>query len=237
MGPAGSISPVPASRSVASSFTVGAWINPDGPTSGSGGGQITFWGTEGPNGAANGFRMAGPTGVNHYFWGNDHLVTGLPSLIDNTGGPNADGWNHVAVSYNGGTNNSTWYLNGAPIGTLNRPADPNVVAANFLIGKRPGGEFFDGLIDEVSIWNVPLDDATIAAGWNQPVRFGDPQVSPFLVAYWDFENGLADAAGGDNNGTFQVNAFIDAGANAPIPEPAAAILGVFGALLMLRRRR
>ena len=226
----------------ASSFTIGAWINPISiPAGGVSGGQITFWGTEGPGGNANGFRQNSEDGLNHYFWGNDHVVDpviGTPVSFSDTSGPNGDGWHHVAVSYNDGTNDSTIYLNGAPVSTLNRATDPSVAAAgSFLIGTRPTGEEFHGLLDEISIWNVPLDDATIAGAWNLPIDAGDPNVSPFLVAYWDFENGLTDVAGGDNNGTFAGDAFIDGNANAPIPEPTAGLLGVFGALLMLRRRR
>jgi hypothetical protein len=224
----------------ASSFTIGAWINPTSiPAGGTSGGQITFWGTEGPGGAANGFRMNSEDGLNHYFWGNDHVAdpAGAGLSFSNTSGPNGDGWHHVAVSYDGTTNNSTLYLNGSPVSILNRPVDPNVAAANFLIGKRPTGEFFDGLIDEVSIWNIALDDASIAGGWNKPINAGDPQVSPFLVAYWNFENGLTDVAGGNNNGTFAGDAFINGTANAPIPEPAAAVLGVVGVVMLLRRRR
>ncbi|YCM46399.1 LamG domain-containing protein [Verrucomicrobiaceae bacterium 227] len=225
----------------ASSFTVSAWINPASiPAGGISGGQITFWGTEGPGGNANGFRLNSEDGLNHYFWGNDHIAdpAGAGLAFSDASGPNGDGWHHVAVSYDDGTNNSTFYLNGAPVSTLNRPTDPSVSAlGSYLIGTRPGGEEFHGLLDDVSIWNVSLDDATVAAGWNLPIDAGNPAVSPFLVAYWDFEDGLTDVAGGDNNGTFSGDAFIDNGANAPIPEPSSGLLGVLGAMLMLRRRR
>ena len=65
-----------------------------------------------------------------------------------------------------------------------------------------------------------------------------------LVAYWDFENGLTDGAGGDNNGTFAGNAFIDSGANAREQvlhlvevDPAHFELGVLGLHPAVRRAR
>lgn len=224
----------------ANSFTIGAWINPTTiPAGGSSGGTITFWGNE-ANNQANGFRMRGGDGVNHFFWSNDHAEVGVGDMLADTTGPNGDGWHHLTISYDGTTNNSTWYKNGVPIGTAdkNRLTDPTVAAANYLIGKRLTGEIFHGFIDELSIWNVALDGATIAAGWNQPIDYTNPSISPFLVAYWDFENGGTDLAGGDNTATFQSGALVDVGANAPlIPEPTAGILGLFGLALILRRRR
>ena len=62
-------------------FTVEAWINPTGPTSGGAGGQITFWGEQAGN-QSNGFRMRGPGGVRHYFWGNDHDEDFDEEIID-----------------------------------------------------------------------------------------------------------------------------------------------------------
>ena len=227
-------------------FTIGAWINPTSiPTGGGNGGQITFWGTQGPSNAANGFRLRGEGGTRHYFWGNDHDENLTGSITaDNTNpghtglasGVANNGWHHLAVTFDGAQTIQYW--NGVQLGNPRAAAGVNVAAdPTHRIGSRIDAEFFHGFIDELSIWNVPLSAADIAAGWDQPVDYTNPAVSPFLVAYWDFDGGPADLAGGDNVLTFQGDSFIDPGADAFIPEPSAAILGAVGGLLLLRRRR
>jgi MYXO-CTERM domain-containing protein len=114
-----------------------------------------------------------------------------------------------------------------------------VASANFRIGSRLGAEFFDGLIDDISIWGVNLSAAQIAGGWNQPLDFNDAGVQAALIAYYDFENGFQDIAalGGFQNGVAMGGATIDLAANSPIPEPSAGLLGGLALLLLLRRRR
>ncbi len=218
----------------ASAFTIGAWINPTSVPNATSGGMITFWGNQ-SNNQANGFRLNGDSGTRHFFWANDTDRSLGMNILPDTTGPNGDGWHQLTVTWDG--TNLTQYLNGAQLGAPAPHAGVNVVGANFRIGNRLNAEYFHGLIDEVSIWNVALDAATIAAGYNSPIAASDPMVSPFLVAYWNFENGLTDVAGGDNNGTFMGGALIAQGVNAPIPEPATGVLGLVGLALVLRRRR
>jgi len=219
-------------------FTIGAWINPTSiPGGGENGGTMTFWGDQSGN-EANGFRLRGAAGTRHYFWGNDHDENfGIDILPDNTG-PFGNGWHHLAITWDGTQTN--WYWNGNPLGNPRNAVGVNVAAANYRIGSRLNAEFFHGLIDEVSIWNVPLDAPTIAAGFTQGIDAGNPAVSPFLVAYWNFENGLVDVAGGDNNGTANGGALVAAGVNAPItviPEPSSIVLVVLGGLMLLFSRQ
>ena len=218
-----------------SPFTIGAWINPTSVPNAASGGMITFWGNQSSN-QANGFRLNGDSGTRHFFWANDTDRTFGGSILGDTSGPNGDGWHQLTVTFNGSV--LTQYWNGVQLGAASAAlVGVNVADANHRIGNRLNAEFFHGLIDEVTIWNVALDATTIAGGYDQPIDAGNPAVAPFLVAYFDFENGLTDVAGGNNNGTFQGGALIDAGANAPIPEPASTLLGAVGILLVLRRRR
>ncbi|MGI9244206.1 MAG: LamG domain-containing protein [Verrucomicrobiales bacterium] len=216
-----------------SPFTIGAWVNPDVH----GDSTMTFWGNQAGN-EANGFRLMSGGNVRHYYWGNDNdQSTG--DISSDSSGPNGDGWHHLSVTFDGTID--TWYWNGAPLGSpFNTGGTVNVADANHRIGSRLDAEFFDGLIDEISIWGVALDEASIASGWNQPIDLGAPGVDQALIAYYNFENGLADSAplGGSQDGVANGGASIDQGANAPIPEPSAAILGALAtALLLLRRRR
>lgn len=213
-------------------FTIQAWINPTSiPAGGSNGGQITFWGTQGPTSTANGFRLRGDSAVRHYFWGNDHDESLGGSILADTTGPNGDGWHHLGVTYDGTETN--WYFNGSLIGTR-AVSGVNVADANYRIGSRLGAEFFDGYLDEISIWDRALSASEIAGGFGLKLRGDETN----LVALFDFEDGFVDVAGGDNIPSPQGDATILAAVNAPVPEPSRALLVVFGlaGALLLRRR-
>ena len=214
-------------------FTTSAWVNPDVH----GGNTITFWGNQAGN-QANGFRLANGGGTRHYFWGNDHDTTGTGDISSNTSGPNGDGWHQLAIVWDG--SQTQWYWNGAPLEGSRAGAGINVADANHRIGSRLGAEYFEGLIDEVTVWGVALSDADIADGWNQPIDHSDPSVQQALIAHYDFENGLTDssALGGAQNGVANGGATIAQGVNAPlIPEPSSGLLGLLGVAFLIRRRR
>ena len=201
-----------------SSFTIEAWINPTSiPAGGGAGGQITFWGNQ-AGGESNGFRMASEDGLNHYFWGNDHGIDPAPAgdMTLDTGGPNSDGWHHVAITYDSVSNSSTWYQNGDPISTLIRVNEPSVANANFQIGARlAGDEDFHGQIDEIRIWDTVRGDAEIEANYDKEL----PPDTSGLVAYFKFDGAVpdfADATGNGHGGTAVGLATTDAALNAPV---------------------
>lgn len=192
------------------SFTIEAWINPTTiPTGGEDGGQITFWGNQTAN-QANGFRLRGPSGVRHYFWGNDHDANFTMNILPDTTGLNGDGWHHLALTYNG--TQTVWYWNGTVIGTRQTAAGVNVAAVNHRIGARLGAEYFNGFLDEIRIWNRARTGEEIVADMNHSLNGSEPG----LVTYFDFEGDLSDRAGGDNNGTALGSAAVNAAVNAPI---------------------
>src|SRR5688572_13037786 len=142
------------------SFTVEAWVNPTTiPTGGENGGTMTFWGTESAN-QANGFRLRGASGVRHFFWANDHDETLTQNILSDTTGPATNGWHHFALTWDGAQ--TRWYWNGTLLGTPRPHSGINVVAASHRIGSRPAGEFFDGYMDEIRVWNVARSATDIA---------------------------------------------------------------------------
>ena len=121
-------------------------------------------------------------------------------------------WYHVAVVFNNlsGNNNSvTVYVNGNVAST-----GQSLVYANsdsLRIGVDYGGKYFNGLIDEVRIWNAPLSASTIQTWKNKPISFLHPQYSE-LKGYYDFnfpnQLSIKDNSGNGNDGTIKNNAQI-----------------------------
>ena len=81
-------------------------------------------------------------------------------------------WYHVAGVYNAGAGTLDIYVNGVlDDGVLSGTVpgaqfDPN---QSVLIGKRGSGWYFNGTIDELRVYNVPLTQAQIQADMNTPV--------------------------------------------------------------------
>ena len=101
-------------------------------------------------------------------------------------------WSHVAVSYDAGL--VTAYVDGSAVHTqtmVTSTINDVYPALNELrIGGRsnsPAGQYFDGRIAEVRVWNTVRNAAEIAAGMSGPVA----AATPGLAAYWT----LADHAG------------------------------------------
>lgn len=145
-------------------------------------------------------------------WGRDAQVSGAPLLPGR--------WSHLAAVWDG--TNYVVYVNGVKAGQvqsasgfdMRRPARlisffPFVYEfegpADLNIGAYPGaGELrFNGLIDEVRVWNVALTDAQIQTRMNVPIRGNETG----LLTYLPFDEGHGitaydyAAAGGRVNAT------------------------------------
>lgn len=117
----------------------------------------------------------------------------IGQYLDFTGKtPINDGeWHHVALSYDG--ENWAIYVDGKADGTSG--ADPNTTDQNLKIGNLPephNGEYFDGTMDELRVWNVARTADEIVATMNTELTGKEEG----LVAYYNFNQGVA---GGDNS--------------------------------------
>lgn len=136
------------------------------------------------------------------------LISHLYNVGDLSTGVNvADGiWHHVALTLSAGT--ATVYLDGVAKASYSGYSIVNQ-NSNVLIGEGgPGaGQYFNGAIDEVRIWNVARTQAQIQASMNSAISSGTG-----LVATYHFNQGtangsnsgvttLTDASGNNNNGT------------------------------------
>jgi len=102
---------------------------------------------------------------------------------------NANQWYHIAGVYDSGT--ASIYINGEFMNSMpiNGTPAPNVTS-DLTIGDSPGwpGRVFDGIIDEVRVWNVARTAQQIAD--NQTTSFTGNEAG--LVAYLPMNEGSGD---------------------------------------------
>lgn len=117
-------------------------------------------------------------------------------------------WYHVAGVYNAASQTLDIYVNGVLnngtlLGTV--PASQINSSVNVNIGRRTGGYYFNGIIDEVRIYNRALSQAEIQADMNTPL--GAPPAPPAAPVLATPANGATGIA---SNPTLTWNASSDA---------------------------
>ncbi len=154
----------------------------------------------------------------HFYGSGYDTATGAPSYLLNT-------WYHFALTYDGSS--AKFYLNG--IHTNSKTLTLNTSNSVFYIGAGAwtNTNYFNGLIDEVKIYNTALTAEEVKQDYNQGsvVQFGttnqtiggtttsleycipgDTSYCAPPVAQWDFEENTGtvakDISGNNNNGTF-----------------------------------
>jgi hypothetical protein len=179
----------------------------------------------------------------------------------------AEGWFHVAATYVPGTRMAV-FLNGAMIAErldpLGIPLALHSGTANLWIGRQfsmASNVSWEGLIDEVAVYNTALSDATILAHYNagtsatppvHPGDFdgdGDVDGADFVAWQTNFPKasgalpteGDADGDGDVDGADFvvwQTNFPFTPGPGAtPIPEPSTIVLAGIWAIALLGHRR
>jgi hypothetical protein len=78
----------------------------------------------------------------------------------------SSGWNFIAGVFDG--TNSKLYLNGAETGSIGASIEGPIRdnAGDLYIGYRPGQEYFDGMIDDVKVYDRTLTPAEISSLYN-----------------------------------------------------------------------
>jgi len=110
-------------------------------------------------------------------------------------------WHHVTATIDT-TDGAKIYLDGVLEGTNTDTGGITVGSYPVLIGEnaQAAGRFWDGLIDEVAIYNRALSEAEVlylAGKRATPVEPGTKD----LVAYYALENDVLDGSGNGNDGT------------------------------------
>ncbi len=183
------------------SFTLSMWVNAD---------------------STNGFaspvtsRDDTPTSVHGYLVYNDS--SGNWNFWTGTGGPSGawnqmsggkveiGSWTHIAVSYDDGSQTKKLYVNGSLASSNSAPnlySKNGPQSENLHIGSGAdsgGAFFFDGLIDDVALWDHALTSAEIKDLMTNGVPGGPPSVTTFeasppfidsgqnVTLSWDIQN-------------------------------------------------
>lgn len=103
-------------------------------------------------------------------------------------------WYHIACTWDYSTNDAEIYINGVSDVTGSQ-ADFDPGTDNFSIGDRTGkGDYFNGRLDEVRIWDVVRTSTQIKDGMTLKL---DPANQSNLVAYWRLDDGSGTTAADD----------------------------------------
>jgi hypothetical protein len=165
--------------------TLEMWIRPDGLTTRSNPWNKTYGG--------EGTITLETDGTLNYFYGTSGVDGGSYQTFAMGRMLPVGQWSHIAVvrRLSAEPRRLFWYVNGRLV---------NEAAANYfpaaasslpaLIGKGYAGRF-NGLIDEVRVWNVARSGAQIAAGMGQSLNGNEPG----LVAYYPFAEGQGSVVG------------------------------------------
>jgi hypothetical protein len=137
-------------------------------------------------GSRNTFSVTGSRGITFISGGTNANISSTPGVVT------AGQWTHVAFVLNNGV--GYLYVNGTQVGTgsLTTVNTPSTGIQNLKIGERvTGGTIpFEGVIDEVRIWNVARTQTEISN--NRNAEFCS--VPANLVAYYTFNQGNAGSS-------------------------------------------
>jgi hypothetical protein len=157
-------------------------------------------------------------------------------------------WSHIAATrasngtvtvYVNGTLSRQWTSTGIPASLCQQELD---FGAYWNDGSNPSMSFYNGVIDEVRLWNVARTPTEMAQYYNRTVNSS----AAGLIGYWNFDEGagvIAHDLTGLNNATLGLNG---SGTDVPtwvvstapiIPEPATIALLSIGGLLLRRSKR
>ena len=201
--------PKSASFDFTDEFTLEVWTKPN---EGYGNEQLSHivsrWGAGGDAAYLLGVNSSGQVLV---FTHDSVLYSQLISL--NTIPTNS--WSHIAGVREGGT--LKIYINGVLDNSLSNTVAPQASNYNLFIGREPaGGNNFNGLVDEVHIWNVARTQEQIRAAMDEKLQGNEPD----LVAYFSFNDGTAYdlSQHSGNHGTLQGDAELVT-LHGPWPQP------------------
>jgi hypothetical protein len=127
-------------------------------------------------------------------WGQGEKNSNI-NIADNT-------WHHVAFSFsNMVANGSKLYIDGLPVLAFTYQVSTNSSQHIIAGAGNASLQYFNGVIDQVRVWNSAKTDAEILANYNKCINGTETG----LVMYWNFDEGtgttVSDLTGNNNHGT------------------------------------
>lgn len=188
--------------SITGNMTIEAWIKFESlPTAGTGeqmvvagkysntGDQRSYYLSYGDDGGTNRLRFAVSS--------DGTAANTIHGNVDWS--PSTATWYHVAVVYSAAAGSAEFFVDGVSVGTATSlKTSVFDSTAAFHVGSDDISGFadgFDGLIDEVRVWNVARGAVEIADDRSKEI-YG---IENGLVGYWKFNNSLTDLTNNGNN--------------------------------------
>ncbi|RZP29913.1 T9SS type A sorting domain-containing protein [bacterium] len=125
------------------------------------------------------------------FLGGGERLSGVVSEVNR--------WYNVVLVHNNSANTITWFINGVQANTNNSNVETTV--GDFLLGVHKAfssSSYFNGLIDEIAIWDSQLDSTEIIDLYNSgssisaAVSSGNYTSSSDLIRYYTMDEGLGN---------------------------------------------
>ena len=145
------------------SYTLEAWVkglngannmgSPDG---------FIGYGNYGTDGQVIAFRDAGCNGLDTYWWNYDTSANFSANLCDGS-------YHYIVATYDNATGTRTIYLDGVQVGQDQAPTTNNAQLMNFALAKTNGGEYLQGALDDVAIYDYALSQTQITNHYNAVV--------------------------------------------------------------------
>jgi gliding motility-associated-like protein len=178
-----------AQTAVGNNFTVEAWVNI--PSSASN--IQTIISNSSGIGQSGGFRF----GINTWNTNDGKLVfEGGSVFVGSSVAIAKNVWQHVAVVVNNSV--ISYYINGSFVGT-STGAFPSLSSTVLTLGSFSDSQYpFNGMMDEVRLWNTPKTQQEILASMYSPLAGTESS----LVAYFNFNQGVP---GGTNTTITNLN--------------------------------
>jgi hypothetical protein len=164
------------------SFTLSLWVNAD---STSGFASAVTSRDDTPS-SVHGYLIYNDNGGNWNFWTGTGGASGAWNAMSG-GGVQTGSWTHLAIRYDSGSQTKSLFVNGAlaasnSANNLYSPNGPQSENLHIGSGADSGASFFfDGLIDDVALWNESLTLSEIQDVMTNGVPGGPPDVTSFTA--------------------------------------------------------